>query len=143
MYLKKKVIKILFFVNSTAVVNKTYDNLTNTASSKYLFNPEGIVIDGKSISIQVVDNYPVLPDENTIYLKLTTINALHDKLNYPRENSITYEDLAQFPIVLLADEAHHLNVSTKKKKKNKEQIEETNWEVTVDRIMKLNRKINY
>ena len=117
MYLKKKVIKIFVFVNSTAVVNKTYDNLTNTASSKYLFNPEGIVIDGKSISIQVVDNYPVLPDENTIYLKLTTINALHDKLNYPRENSITYEDLAQFPIVLLADEAHHLNVSTKKKEK--------------------------
>ncbi|MFK4180714.1 DEAD/DEAH box helicase [Staphylococcus epidermidis] len=131
----------LFFVNSTAIVNKTYDNLTNTSSSKYLFNPEGIVIDGKVINIQVVDNYPVLPDENTIYLKLTTINALHDKLNYPRENEITYEDLAQFPIVLLADEAHHLNVSTKKKgKKSTQQIEETNWEVTVDRIMKQNNK---
>ncbi|CAM4037615.1 restriction endonuclease subunit R [Staphylococcus schweitzeri] len=131
----------LFFVNSTAIVNKTYDNLTNTSSSKYLFNPEGIVIDGKLINIQVVDNYPVLPDENTIYLKLTTINALHDKLNYPRENEITYEDLAQFPIVLLADEAHHLNVSTKKKgKKTTQQIEETNWEVTVDRIMKQNKK---
>ncbi|WP_425255125.1 DEAD/DEAH box helicase family protein [Mammaliicoccus sciuri] len=131
----------LFFVNSTAIVNKTYDNLTNTSSSKYLFNPEGIVIDGKLINIKVVDNYPVLPDENTIYLKLTTINALHDKLNYPRENDITYEDLAQFPIVLLADEAHHLNVSTKTNgKKNKEQIEETNWEVTVDRIMKQNNK---
>ncbi|HDJ2067172.1 TPA: DEAD/DEAH box helicase family protein [Staphylococcus aureus] len=131
----------LFFVNSTAIVNKTYDNLTNTSSSKYLFNPEGIVIDGKVVNIQVVDNYPVLPDENTIYLKLTTINALHDKLNYPRENDVTYEDLAQFPIVLLADEAHHLNVSTKKKgEKKKEQIEETNWEVTVDRIMKQNNK---
>ncbi|MCJ1778259.1 DEAD/DEAH box helicase family protein [Mammaliicoccus sciuri] len=131
----------LFFVNSTAIVNKTYDNLTNTSSSKYLFNPEGIVIDGKVINIKVVENYPVLPDENTIYLKLTTINALHDKLNYPRENDITYEDLEQFPIVLLADEAHHLNVSTKKKgKKNKEQIEETNWEVTVNRIMKQNNK---
>lgn len=131
----------LFFVNSTAIVNKTYDNLTNTSSSKYLFNPEGIVIDGKLINIQVVDNYPVLPDENTIYLKLTTINALHDKLNYPRENEITYEDLAQFPIVLLADEAHHLNVSTKKKsKKTTQQIEETNWEVTVDRLMKQNNK---
>ncbi|PTH04450.1 restriction endonuclease subunit R, partial [Staphylococcus capitis] len=70
-----------------------------------------------------------------------TINALHDKLNYPRENEITYEDLAQFPLVLLADEAHHLNVSTKKKgKKNKVQIEETNWEITVDRIMKQNNK---
>ncbi|PTH40156.1 DEAD/DEAH box helicase family protein [Staphylococcus capitis] len=131
----------LFFVNSTAIVNKTYDNLTNISSSKYLFNPESIVIDGKSISIQIVDNYPILPDENTIYLKLTTINALHDKLNYPRENEITYEDLAQFPLVLLADEAHHLNVSTKKKgKKNKVQIEETNWEITVDRIMKQNNK---
>ncbi|GAB1612499.1 DEAD/DEAH box helicase family protein [Mammaliicoccus lentus] len=131
----------LFFVNSTAIVNKTYDNLTNMSSSKYLFNPEGIVIDGKVVNIQVVDNYPVLPDENTIYLKLTTINALHDKLNYPRENDVTYEDLAQFPIVLLADEAHHLNVSTKKKgEKKKEQIEETNWEVTVDRIMKQNNK---
>ncbi|MEB7764975.1 DEAD/DEAH box helicase family protein [Staphylococcus pseudoxylosus] len=131
----------LFFVNSTAIVNKTYDNLTNTSSSKYLFNPEGIVIDGIVINIQVVDNYPVIPDENTIYLKLTTINALHDKLNYPRENEITYEDLAQFPIVLLADEAHHLNVNTKKKgKKSTQQIEETNWEVTVDRIMKQNNK---
>lgn len=131
----------LFFVNSTAIVNKTYDNLMNKSSSKYLFNPEGIVVDGKVVNIQVVDNYPVLPDENTIYLKLTTINGLHDKLNYPRENDITYEDLAQFPIVLLADEAHHLNVTTKKKgKKNKEQIEETNWEVTVDRIMKQNSK---
>lgn len=131
----------LFFVNSTAIVNKTYDNLTNTSSSKYLFTPDGIVIDGKSISIQVVDNYPSLPDENTIYLKLTTINSLHDKLNYPRENEITYEELAQFPIVLLADEAHHLNVSTKKKgKKNKAQIEEMNWEITVDRIMKQNNK---
>lgn len=131
----------LFFVNNTAIVNKTYDNLTNTSSSKYLFNPEGIVIEGKLINIQVVDNYPVLPDENTIYLKLTTINALHDKLNYPREDEITYEDLAQFPIVLLADEAHHLNVSTKKKgKKTTQQIEETNWEVTVDRIMKQNNK---
>lgn len=129
----------LFFVNSTAIVNKTYDNLTNTASNKYLFNPNGIVIDGKTISIQVVNNYPSLPDENTIYLKLTTINSLHDKLNYPRENEITYEDLAQFPLVLLADEAHHLNVSTKKKgKKNKVEIEETNWEVTVERIMKQN-----
>ena len=109
----------LFFVNSTAIVNKTYDNLTNTASNKYLFNPNGIVIDGKSISIQVVDNYPSLPDENTIYMKLTTINSLHDKLNYPRENEITYEDLSQFPLVLLADEAHHLNASTKKNgKKN-------------------------
>ena len=82
LFKEKRLSKFLVFVNSTAIVNKTYDNLTNTSSSKYLFNPEGIVIDGKLINIQVVDNYPVLPDENTIYLKLTTINALHDKLNY-------------------------------------------------------------
>lgn len=131
----------LFFVNSKAIINKTYDNLTNMSSNKYLFNPEGIVIDGNLVNIQVVNNYPLLPDKNTIYLKLEIMKTLHDNLNYPRENDITYEDLAQFPIVLLADEAHHLNVSTKKKgKKTKMQIEEENWENTVKRIMKQNSK---
>ncbi|PNZ58304.1 restriction endonuclease subunit R [Staphylococcus casei] len=133
----------LFFVHSNAIVNKTKENFGNIKSNKYLFNPEGIVIDGKKINIQIVDNYPTLPDKNTIYLKLTTINTLHDKLTYPQENEITYEDLKQIPLVLLADEAHHFNVNTKKKgkdSKNKKEIEERNWELTIDRIMSLNPK---
>src|SRR5699024_8187147 len=31
----------IFFVNSDAIIKKTYDNLTNESSSKYLFRKEG------------------------------------------------------------------------------------------------------
>src|SRR5699024_705187 len=52
----------IFFVNSDAIIKKTYDNLTNESSSKYLFRKEGIVIDGQQVSIQVVDVFPTFPD---------------------------------------------------------------------------------
>src|SRR5699024_10641557 len=63
----------IFFVNSDAIIKKTYDNLTNQASPKYLFTKDGIEIDGEQNTNQIVDTLPVFPDENTIYLKLTTI----------------------------------------------------------------------
>lgn len=123
----------LFFVNSDAIIKKTADNLLNTGSPKYLFNPEGIVIDGEQITIQAVDVFPRMPDKNTIYLKLTTIQKLHMDLEQPRENSVTYESLEDQPMVLLADEAHHINVSTKRKAKRltKAELEARTWESTV------------
>src|SRR5699024_6498977 len=56
----------IFFVHSDAILRKTYDNLTNTNSSKYLFNKDGIVIDGSRVDIQEVDVFPTTPDSNTI-----------------------------------------------------------------------------
>ena len=47
-----------------------------------------------------------------------------------RENAVTYEDFKDKKIVLLSDEAHHINVSTKSDK----DFEELNWEGTVQRI---------
>ncbi|MDN6196084.1 MAG: DEAD/DEAH box helicase family protein, partial [Atopostipes suicloacalis] len=132
----------LFFVNSDAIIKKTADNLLNTGSPKYLFNPEGIVIDGEQITIQAVDVFPRIPDQNTIYLKLTTIQKLHVDLEQPRENSVTYESLEDQPMVLLADEAHHINVSTKRKAKRltKAEMEARTWETTVLQLLNLNRK---
>lgn len=132
----------LFFVNSDAIIRKTKDNLSNINSSKYLFDPNGIEIDGRNISIQIVDVFPIVPDDNTIYLKLTTIQKLHRELEEPRENGLTYEILSEYPVVLLSDEAHHINVETKKKKKkeDKKTIEEKNWEITVKKIMNSNSK---
>ncbi|MGF7015624.1 DEAD/DEAH box helicase family protein [Ornithinibacillus bavariensis] len=129
----------LFFVNSDAIIRKTRDNLTNPISPKYLFDTDGIEIDGKKINIQIVDVFPVLPEDNTIYLKLTTIQKLHRELEEPRENGLTYVSLADQPIVLLSDEAHHINVETKRKKSpDKKMIEERNWEKTVNKIMNSN-----
>ncbi len=130
----------IFFVNSDAIIKKTHDNLTNTNSSKYLFTKEGIVIDGNRINIQLVDVFPTLPDPNTIYLKLTTIQKLHMDLTEPRENSLTFEGLENIELVLLADEAHHINAWTRrdKRKLNTKEAEEKTWESTVNRLLKLN-----
>lgn len=130
----------IFFVNSDAIIKKTYDNLTNEKSSKYLFRQEGIVIDGQRISIQVVDVFPTSPDTHTIYLKLTTIQKLHIDLTEPRENALTYESLEHIPLVLLADEAHHINAWTRrdKRKLNNKEYEERTWENTVNTLLALN-----
>ncbi|MGK9045717.1 MULTISPECIES: DEAD/DEAH box helicase family protein [Staphylococcaceae] len=130
----------IFFVNSDAIIKKTYDNLTNESSSKYLFRKEGIMIDGQRISIQVVDVFPAFPDANTIYLKLTTIQKLHMDLTEPRENALTYESLENNRLVLLADEAHHINAWTRrdKRKLNTKEYEERTWENTVNTLLQLN-----
>lgn len=130
----------IFFVNSDAIIKKTKDNLTNTNSLKYLFRKEGIVIDGNQIDIQIVDVFPSLPDPHTIYLKLTTIQKLHLDLTEPRENSLTFEGLKELEIVLLADEAHHINAWTRrdKRKLDTKEQEERTWENTVNRLLKLN-----
>jgi len=130
----------IFFVNSDAIIKKTYDNLTNESSSKYLFRKEGIVIDGQRTSIQVVDVFPAFPDANTIYLKLTTIQKLHTDLTEPKENSLTYESLENMHLVLLADEAHHINAWTRrdKRKLNTREYEERTWENTVNTLLQLN-----
>lgn len=130
----------LFFVNSDAIVKKTADNFTNPNSPKYLFNKSGITIDGEIVTIQPVEVFPINPSENTIYLKLTSTQGLHTDLKEPKENEITYETLRDTCLVLFADEAHHINVETKNsyKKLSKKEIEQQNWERTVNNLLSLN-----
>ena len=129
----------IFFVNSDAIIKKTADNLMNEHSSKYLFTSEGIVIDGHRLSLKLVDVFPTFPDKDTIYLKLTTIQKLHMDLTNPRENSLTFESLEELPLVLLADEAHHINASTKRKnrKLTTDELSEKTWETTISTLLSL------
>ncbi|MGC2992873.1 DEAD/DEAH box helicase family protein [Enterococcus faecalis] len=122
----------IFLVNTDAIIKKTQENMLNTQSNKYLFNSNGIFIDGEQIMIQAVDNFPVVKDKNTIYLKLTTIQKIHGELNKPRENGISLESLEEENIVILGDEAHHFNASTKKEKE-----QETSWENTINKMLYL------
>lgn len=131
----------IFFVNSEAIIKKTTDNLTNESSPKYLFNNEGIVIDGQKISIKLVETFPESPESYTIYLKLTTIQKLHSDLEEPKENALTYESFEELDVVLLADEAHHINALTKNKKKlTEKEIKEKTWENTIKKLLKTNIK---
>lgn len=112
-YYEKGFRHFLFFVNQNNIVGKTEDNLTDPTHNKYLFtNP--IVINDKTVSVKKVDTF----SENTedIEILFTSIHKLHNAVYQVKENSIFLEDLQKRNIVMLADEAHHLNSDTKKKK---------------------------
>src|SRR5690606_5800971 len=65
----------------------------------------------------------------------------HSRLNTPRENSLTYDDFEETKIVLISDEAHHINAETKKKNElKKDEFEDIlSWEGTVHRIFNANK----
>ncbi|MCL1826587.1 MAG: DEAD/DEAH box helicase family protein [Candidatus Cloacimonetes bacterium] len=129
----------IFFVNTTNIILKTKDNFLNSRASKYLFS-QNIVIDNKQIYIKEMSNFDD-SDQDNISIKFTTIQQLHLDLTNTKENGITYEDLIDKKIVLIADEAHHLNVATRKQITLNE-INDGGWEATVIKILNQNIKGN-
>lgn len=124
----------LFFVNSTNIIEKTRDNFLNPLSGKYLF-AERLKFGPKEVRVREVSNFQAAhPDE--ISILFTTIQGLHTRLNTPRENALTYDDFAAQDVVLISDEAHHINALTKSQKEysQEELFELTTWEATVRRI---------
>ncbi len=130
----------IFFVNSTNIIEKTRDNFLNPLSSKYLF-AEKVFSGAGQLRIKEVENFEAV-NQDDINILFSTVQGLHSRLNTPRENSITYEDFEEQKIVLISDEAHHINTLTKslhKQKLLKEEAEEiTSWEGTVSRIFEAN-----
>ena len=132
----------LFFVNNTNIIRKTKDNFLNSLSIKYLFSDK-INIDNTQIKINEVDNFQYSTDRNSINILFSTIQGLHVRLNNPQENSVTFDDFINQKIVMLSDEAHHINVDTKKGKLTaEEEKNKQSWETTVNRIFNSNRE-NY
>lgn len=123
----------LFFVNSKNIIKKTKENFLNSKSLKYLFN-ESLFINGEKVEVKEVDSFDT-SDEKNINIKFTTIQQLYTDLELTiKENSVSYEDFADKKIVLIADEAHHLSASTKKK----DSEEKAKWEGTVMKILNQN-----
>lgn len=129
----------LFFVNSSNIIDKTRGNFLNTTSSKYLFN-ESINFGDQQVSVKEVENFQS-SQQDEINIVFSTIQGLHMALNNPKENSLTYDDFEDKKIVLLSDEAHHINVDTKKgatKLSQDELLDVVSWEGTVEKIFKAN-----
>lgn len=101
----------LFFVNSNNIIQKTKDNFLNANTGKYLFAEKNI-FEGNEIAVHEVETFDESNDKN-INIKFTTIQQLHIDLNSTKENALTYEDFQNKKIVLIADEAHHLNAGTR------------------------------
>lgn len=118
----------IFFVNNSNIITKSRDNFLNSTSSKYLF-ADRIVIEGKVVNIKEVTDFSDAQADN-INIIFTTIQKLHQDLNTPRENRLSYEQFEDISVVLLADEAHHLNAGLKTKEKE----ENNTWTSTVENI---------
>ena len=139
LYLYKKGYRnFYFFVHLSNIVQKTKENFLNSLSSKYLFNSE-IVIDGERIPIKEVNSFQNT-DENAINICFGTIQGLHSDLYLVKENNITMDDFANDKVVLISDEAHHLNATTKflDKKNNNDDVT-ISWETSVKSIVNANK----
>ena len=123
----------LFYVNSTNIIKKTQDNFLNPNTLKHLFN-KGIYIKGKRVTLTPVEIFDGV-SENDINICFTSIQKLHTSMTIEKENALTCENFAAKKIVLLSDEAHHMNVSTRSRRQQ-ELI--GSWENTVEDIFKSN-----
>lgn len=138
LYLYKKGYRnFLFFVNLSTIVKKTEDNFLNAASSKYLFADE-IVLDGERIPIKKVDNFQSI-DPDAINICFSTTQGLHTDMWITKENGISFDDFDDMKTVLISDEAHHLNATTKKLSKDEEENYHS-WEQTVKSIFDRNNE---
>lgn len=126
----------LFFVNLSNIVRKTKDNFLKSTSSKYLFAEE-IAIDGEKVPIKEVANFQYC-DDKAVNICFTTTQGLHSDMWRVKENALSVNDFANKKVVLISDEAHHLNVDTKKMSKD-EEASYKSWEYTVHRIFCANR----
>ncbi|MCR5122345.1 MAG: DEAD/DEAH box helicase family protein [Ruminococcus sp.] len=127
----------LFFVNLSNIVNKTKENFLNPSSGKYLFAQE-IRINGERITIREVGNFQNT-DDDAINICFTTTQGLHSDIHTVKENSLSLNDFEDKKIVLIADEAHHLNVDLRHADKT-EQESFNSWESTVKYIFEKNRE---
>ncbi len=129
----------VFFVNQNNIVDKTENNFIDSLHDKYLFK-EKIVIDDQTVDIKKVETFSDNPEN--IEIKFTTIHKLYNDIHTKKENKTTLDDLQNRDIVMIADEAHHLNANTKKiniqknitiekLKGSKDEVEKKGWEHTV------------
>lgn len=130
----------IFFVNTTNIITKTKDNIINKYSSKYLFS-EKIIINAKEVNInEITDTFDVSKRDD-INIMFTTTHKLHGDLETTiKENSITYADFEKKKIVLIADEAHHLNSELKKSKNRDDEENIKSWGMTTKRLLQTHKE---
>ena len=110
-YFEKGYRHFLFFVNQNNIVDKTENNFIDPTHAKFLFT-EKILQGDTVIPIRKVEMFS--PHSDGIEIKFTSIQKLYNDIHTERENQTTLADLHELNLVMLGDEAHHLNAQTKK-----------------------------
>ena len=129
----------VFLVHQLQIKDQAVKNFTDYKFDKYLFNPKGIKINGKNISIQTIDRFEDGKKDGINFLFFSTA-LLYTRLTEPKENAITSESFKDNLSVIIADEAHRLNVSTRKKLTKSDKADIQNWETSVQSVLHANPK---
>ena len=119
-YFEKGYRHFLFFVNQNNIVDKTENNFIDPTHAKFLFT-EKILQGDTVIPIRKVETFS--PHSDGIEIKFTSIQQLYNDIHIERENQTTLADLHKLNLVMLGDEAHHLNAQTKGKKQDELDLE--------------------
>lgn len=119
-YFEKGYRHFLFFVNQNNIVDKTENNFIDPTHAKFLFT-EKILQGDTVIPIRKVETFS--PHSDGIEIKFTSIQKLYNDIHTERENQTTLADLHKLNLVMLGDEAHHLNAQTKSKKQGELDLE--------------------
>ncbi|ENX8334163.1 DEAD/DEAH box helicase [Neisseria gonorrhoeae] len=128
-YFEKGYRHFLFFVNKNNIVYKTENNFIDPTHPKFLFT-EKILQGDTVIPIRKVETFSQYSDG--IEIKFTSIQKLYNDIHTERENQTTLADLHELNLVILGDEAHHLNAQTKGKKQGELDLEKKMNERTSD-----------
>ncbi|EPI4013302.1 DEAD/DEAH box helicase family protein [Neisseria gonorrhoeae] len=128
-YFEKGYRHFLFFVNKNNIVYKTENNFIDPTHPKFLFT-EKILQGDTVIPIRKVETFSQYSDG--IEIKFTSIQKLYNDIHTERENQTTLADLHELNLVILGDEAHHLNAQTKGKKQGELDLKKEMNERTSD-----------
>ncbi len=119
----------LFLVHQIQIKDQALKNFTDYKFEKYLFNPKGVRVNGRNVAVKETKSIADA-DRNAINFMFFSTSLLYNRLLEDRENGLTAQDFVDNNVVVIADEAHRLNVDTRSKKKA--DVEEVrNWETAV------------
>lgn len=125
----------IFLVHQSQIKDQAIKNFTDPTFDKYLFKKQ-VKLNGKNVIIKKVERFNDAKKDGINFLFFTTA-LLYNRITATKENSINRDDFANNLTVIIADEAHRLNVDTKKKT---EVADENNWEKAVQSVLHANPK---
>jgi type III restriction enzyme len=120
----------IFLVHRDQILKQAKKNFTDYTFEKYLFNARGITFNGRKVQVRAIARLQDATPHDINFLFIST-SLLFNRLKEDQENSLTLEDFKQNDVVIIADEAHSLNVETRKAITNEAEREQKNWESTV------------
>ncbi len=123
----------IFLVHQVQILKQAKLNFTDEKHAKYLFN-KTIKFNGKKILVKAVETFQGA-NKNDINVMFLSTSLFYNRIKETAENRLCKEDFKTFDIVIIADEAHRLNVETKANKTAKLQDENLNWENAVNQAL--------